>query len=477
MKSIDIESINNSKQDILIPEKSDNLTSENKKTNIKNITELSHYIKDFKLCNTLDLLIELGGSCYLKKEEQNFNMMNSKNTYLDVFGFMAGLSLIFFPVILLFGYNAKFPGIVYLIIYIILVILQLFNPIIKKLFRALKKKEDFEEFKNFINPIIKNNLSLINRSKFDSSNNYYDFEIKNCIDITGEIDMTKPPEFFIHKTYDNVRREINSVQKKLNTLVAINICPVKIYIADKATERKLELYCKNIAISWKEEIKYRDIYFRNFNFLFLLSIPLLSSTIFFKYLDVDIYNIEPKKLISCEQDLDSEYFLSLCSNFKPKITFFNGDQIIYKENCVSKADEKKLKIFNDNYSRTLGKKDEIRKKFIELGYKPKMDLYKNTLGNLKIHVYVNEYYNIQFNLQYELKHVEYVYTLGRNEFSFESEVNLNCTKEGLEKKGELNYLYIKYLEQPIIFGNYEQITFMVEFDGAKTMFGPELIRY
>lgn len=175
--------------------------------------------------------------------------------------------------------------------------------------------------------------------------------------------------------------------------------------------------------------------------------------------------------------MDSDNFLSLCSNLKPRITFFNGDQIIYKDKCVTKADEKKLKIFNDNYSRTLGKKDEVRKKFIELGYKPKIDLYKNTLGNLKIHVYVNDYYNIEFNLEYELKHVDYVYTLGRNQFSFESEANLNCTKEGLEKKGELNYLYIKYLEEPIIFGNYNQITFMVEFDGAKTVFGPELIRY
>ena len=139
MKSIDIESINNSKQDILIPEKSDNLTSDNKKTNIKNITELSHYIKDLKYCNIVDLGVEQTGLCYLKKNEKNFDIMKTQS-FLDVFGFMAGVSSIFFPVILLFGYNAKFPGIVYFIIYIILVILQFFNPIIKKLFRALKKR-------------------------------------------------------------------------------------------------------------------------------------------------------------------------------------------------------------------------------------------------------------------------------------------------------------------------------------------------
>ena len=289
--------------------------------------------------------------------------------------------------------------------------------------------------------------------------------------------MTKPPEFIFHKTYDSAKREINSVKKKLNSLVAINICPVKIYTADKATERKIELFFKNIAICTKEEIYYRDIYFKNFNFLFLLTIPLLSSSLVFSSLKIDIYNIEPKKLISCEQDLDSDFFLSLCSELKPRITFFNGEKIIYNGNCVTKADEKKLKIFNDNYSRTLGQKDEERKKFLELGYKPKMDLYKKVLGNLKIHVYINFKYNIEFRLEYELKHVDYIYTYGRNQFSFESEPNLNCTKEGLEKKGELNYLYIKYLEEPIIFGNYNEMTFMVEFDGAKTVFGPELIRY
>ena len=147
----------------------------------------------------------------------------------------------------------------------------------------------------------------------------------------------------------------------MNSLVAINICPVKIYTADKATERKIELFFKNIALCTKEEINFRDIYFRNFNCLYLLTIPLLSSTIFFKYLGVDIYNIEPKKLISSEQDLDLDYFISLCSNLKPRFTFFNGDQIIYKDNCVSKADEKKLKFLTIIIHELSAKKMKLEK--------------------------------------------------------------------------------------------------------------------
>ena len=31
------------------------------------------------------------------------------------------------------------------------------------------------------------------------------------------------------------------------------------------------------------------------------------------------------------------------------------------------------------------------------------------------------------------------------------------------------------MEFPIIFGNYENLSFIVEFDGARTVFGPEII--
>jgi len=65
--------------------------------------------------------------------------------------------------------------------------------------------------------------------------------------------MTKPPEYLFSKTYDNVKREINSEQKKSNSLVAINICPIKIYTADKATERKIELFLKTFQFLGKKK--------------------------------------------------------------------------------------------------------------------------------------------------------------------------------------------------------------------------------
>ena len=433
----------------------------------------------------MDLFAEGIGSYYLTNEGHNnsflkgtsIDKIKKPSEYLNLIGFLAGFSILFFPIFYCIGYELNLPGFVYLITYLILVFLQFLNPAVKKLFQA-RKKENFEIFKKFIDLIIKNNLLLSYEGKSEISEvkELYDFEVKNSIDISGEYDMTKPPEFLFHQCPNRTtERYTNTQQNKLSSLIVINICPVEIYTVDRDTERMIELYSKNISIIFKQCFNFSEIYFRNFNCLFLLSIPFLSSSFAFNCLSVDYYNIEQKKLISCVQDLDTNYYLQLCSDLKPKFTLCNGEEIIFEENCIAKADKEKLKLFNENYSKTLCQKDEERKKLIEFGYEPQMDLYNKTLGNLQIHIYVNEFYNIAVTLQYDLKGVAYTYTYGRNYFSFQSEVNINCTKEGLVKVGELNYLYIKFLEHPIIFGDYNNLSFTVEFDGAKTVFGPEAI--
>ena len=469
----------NSKEELLINEKKDNSTSNNNQRKIKSIGELEKYMPNLKICQALDSLDEKYETYLLSRDERNISLLKGTvlnkaylklSDLLNTIGLIAGMSIISIPAVYYIGYQFEFPGYVYLIIYLICLFLQFLNPAVKKQIQSIKKK-DFEDFKKRINEIITNNLAFgyVGKSELSEVKEVYEFEIKNSIDITGEYDMTKPPEFFVRR-----RERIKySQERKLSSLVAINICPVKIYTCDIETERKIQLYCKNIVILAKKDIGFRDIYFRNFNFLFLMSIPFLSSSLVFSCLSVDIYHIEPKKLISCEQDLDTKYYLTLCSDLKPNFILCNGEKIIFEENCVAKGDEEKLKIFNENYIKTLCIKDEERKKLIDSGFKPNTDLYKKTLGNLQIHVYVNEYYNIAVKLEYDLKGVDYTYTYGRNSFSFQSEVHINCTKEGLVKVGNKNYLYIKYLEHPIIFGDYNSVVFTVEFDGAKAVFGPD----
>ena len=64
---------------------------------------------------------------------------------------------------------------------------------------------------------------------------------------------------------------------------------------------------------------------------------------------------------------------------------------------------------------------------------------------------------------------------GRNHSIITDDVHLECEKEGLEKEGELNYLYIKYLEEPFIIGNYEALSFGIQYKTSKFFFGPEVI--
>ena len=324
--------------------------------------------------------------------------------------------------------------------------------------------------------ITKTNVYFINGKKKDKPIEDMEFILKNCIDISGEINMTIPPEFCWVKKFNKTNKISNIQQKELNPLIRISICPIQLFTVDKSTERKAEVYIKYYTYLFKKpNILYNEIIFRQFNYFYLLSILFLSSSLFVLFLGIDNYNIEPKKICSCDQDLDTDYYLTLCSNLKPKYTFYTGDQIIYKEDCITKAEEEKVNLFYEKYLRILGKKDNIRDKLLEIGYIPKKELYNKTLGHLSINVYINNNYNIEFILQYELKNVEYSYSRGRNFFSFQCEVNLDCTKQGIEKVGELNYLYIKYLEYPIIFGNYDDLNFIVEFEGAKTVFGPEII--
>ena len=355
--------------------------------------------------------------------------------------------------------------------------LQFLNPMLKKFFN-LKKINSFEIINTKINQLVKTNAFFKIGKKKDINEEDMEFILKNCIDISGEIDMTKPPKFYWErdKSYKTTKI-LNNKQTSLNSLVGISICPLQLFSVDKSTIRKIEVFIKNYSYLYKNPmITYKEIFFREFNYWYLLSIPFLCSSIFFSLIKFDFYNIEPKKICSCDLDLDTNYYLSLCSNLIPKFTFYTGKQINFKqEECITKADEKKLVIFYEKFSKILGKKDKSRELLIEYGYIPNKELYSNTFGHLSIRVYVNQFYNIEFVLRYELKNVAYSYSLGRNHFSLQCEPNIDCTKQGLEKEGDLNYLYIKYLKYPIIFGDYNTLSFVVEFAGARTFFGPEII--
>ena len=123
---------------------------------------------------------------YNEKEEYK------KYNYLELIGFYSGFSITFF-VFLIFLYLAN--AIAFFVVYFILVGLQFLHPEIKRLLKARKhNKKDFEEFQNKINFMTKRNLSY--KKRFNKENSFK-FIVKNYIDISGELEMTKPQKELI----------------------------------------------------------------------------------------------------------------------------------------------------------------------------------------------------------------------------------------------------------------------------------------
>lgn len=457
--------LDNSQKEILININDELIENDN--NNKDDINELIKFFPDFKECTLSQWVEEKGPVCVLNEKEKSKSL-------LEPLGIFAGFSIFFLPIVACICIQTSL-WILFPIIYILFVILQFFSPQIKDYYNSRDNKTKFfKEFEKNIIEMVKTNIYFI---KDNENEGYFEFVIKNSIDISGEIDMTKPPKFYYEENNYNERKKIiNSGQQKLNNSVFIITCYPRIYTIDKQTNKKLELYIENYGFIRKNPaINYNVHFYRNFKYIDLICIPFLFSSFYFKYYGSDVYYIEPRKIISCE-DLDNNYNLSICSNLKPKYTFYTGEEIIFKEGCIiNKADEEKVKIFNENYFSKLGQEEGYRDKLNKLGIFPNKSLYSEVLGNLYISVFITKYYTIECNLKYDLKGVEYSYTVGRNRAIITDDVHLECKKEGLEKKGDLNYLYIKYLEKPFIIGNYNALTFEILYKKTKLIFGPEII--
>ena len=389
----------------------------------------------------------------------NEKIETKKYTFSEKIGNASGYSIVLFLFFLLIFSQSV---VAFFIIYFILVGLQFFHPEIKLLFKAKElNKKDFEEFQNKINDMTKANISFETQHKNEKS---FDFVVKNYMDISGELDMTKPP-----KGNNSVAKKKNFQQKSLNNKVIIITSSTRLYTIDKETEKKIELYKKEFGVVRKmpENISYVGEYYRKCNYCYLISTLFLCSSYFFSNLGVDVYYIEPRKIISCEEDLNDNYYVSLSLSFIPKYTFYTGEQVLFNDNCIIKADNEKLKEFNDNYNKMmkiinerLEKEKKRGEKFKELGIYRGLELYHNTLGNLEIKAFISDYERIELDLIYCLDgYVKVTYLNYPNHVQISDKISFDCLKEGLEKKGKLTYLYIKYLKEPIIIGNYNALSY------------------
>ena len=285
--------------------------------------------------------------------------------------------------------------------------------------------------------------------------------------------MTKPP-----KGNNSDKKKIKYNQKKINNKVIIMTNYTRLYTIDKETEKIMELYNKEFGIEQKipKNIAFTGKYYRKCNYFYLISTLFLCSSIFFACLGVD--NIEPRKIISCEEDLDNNFYISLCLNFRPKYTFYTGEQVLFNDNCIIKEDEEKVKEFNDNYNKMLKvinqreeEEKKLEEKFNKLGISRGCVLFYNTLGNLRIKAFISGYEKIVIDLLYVLDGYKDIISLTyQNSLQITDDIDLDCLKEGFEREGELTYLYIKYLKYPIIIGDFNALTYSFSYRGKENTF-------
>ena len=265
MKSndIDMEITGNSKEEILVKEKEK--VDKEKIPKIKNIEELTKYIPELKHIKALDYFTEQFYHGYSKKSDKPFDIWKINTfTLQEKIGFYTGFGIFFIPVLIYF----LSINILFFFIYIIAVCLQYFNPLVKKILES-KNNKSFEEFKKKMDQITKTNVYFINGKKKDKPIEDMEFILKNCIDISGEINMTIPPEFCWVKKFNKTNKISNIQQKELNPLIRISICPIQLFTVDKSTERKAEVYIKYYTYLFKKpNILYNEIFFRQFNYFY-----------------------------------------------------------------------------------------------------------------------------------------------------------------------------------------------------------------
>lgn len=464
MSSLKLEVSNEPEKKELLDEEEEPIENNNDNIEINYEYELQKCFPNLKECPEL---YEYIGDFYpkydVKIESQHYN-------YLEWISIGSGYSIAFFIFFIFIAFANAFA---FFTIYFILVGLQFFHPEFKKLFKATRpNKIDFEEFQKKINDITKANISF--KTRYNNKNSYK-FVVKNYIDVSGELDMTKPP-----KGINSEKKTINNNKKSLKNKVIIMTCPTRLYTIDKETKKKIEIYDKEFGVFRKmpKNLTYIGKFYREFNYFSLISILFLSSSIFYECLGADIYYIEPRKIISCEEDLNNNFYASLCINFRPKYIFYTGEQIIFNDNCIIKAEDEKVKEFNDNYDKMIKKinqrlEEENKKEeeFKKLGIYRGLVLYHKALGNLKIKASIKGYETIEIDLVYCLDgQVEITYLNYPNRLIITDKIYFDCLKEGLVKEGNLTYLYIKYLKEPIIIGNYYALSYTFSYRGEEHTF-------
>ena len=346
--------------------------------------------------------------------------------------------------------------------------------------RRILKNNKFKEtsIKSLFTKRVKNLHEIFVESKDDLK-----FSVKNSIDITGTVDLTKPPPFiFEMRNKDNILEgfaRIKNNSNNLNNIVSIHFGYEKPYIIDKESDSFFLTYVDKASLSWKisNDDNYRTYEFlRQFDLKVYLSIIFLVFELYLQYGKNDKYSIIQRKIISFNKDLNTEGILEKTKPFRPRLINFNSEVIVFpQEDIYQKADEKEYeKILND-YEEKFYKIPEL---YDSLGIHEGDILFSRDFEFSNITVQIREKYTLYVFIKFiATKENHTFYWEGKTSQSDSyqiGKVDINCTKPNHVEttKDGTSIIHIKYVKYPLEAKSINDYKTLLKYNDSEIIFGP-----
>ena len=308
------------------------------------------------------------------------------------------------------------------------------------------------------------------------------FNVKNSIDITGTVDLTKPPPFYFEmKDKGNILEgfvKIKNNDSNLNNIVSIHLGYEKTYIIDKESELFFEKYV-NRALDWKicnDKFYSTYIFLRKFDLKAYLSIIFLVFEFYLHFSKRDEYSIIQRKIISFNKDLNTEEILEKTKPFRPRLINIDNEVIEFTpEDIYQKADEKEFAKFVNDYEDIFETKPKL---YESLGIKEGMELFNKDFDYINVRAQVCEKYTIAIIVSFiaSIKEHTFVWvgnTSKRTVFPI-GKVDVSCNKPSYVEEGldGMKIIHIKYATYPFEVKLLNDFKTFLKYEETQTVFGP-----
>lgn len=311
------------------------------------------------------------------------------------------------------------------------------------------------------------------------------FNIKNSIDITGYVDLTKPPPYYFEEiprgsVFKEKYAKIKNNNSTISNIVSIHFGYEKYYIIDKDSQTFMTKYLKNAANKFIiSSVKYYTTFefLRNFDIKTYISIIFLVFDFYIFLGRKDKYSIIQRKLISFNKDLNTQEILEKTKPFRPKLININNEVIEFTEDDIyHKADEKEYEEFMNNFEEKFDKEIQM---YESLGIKEGDILYNEDFDYINVKAKVEDQFYVTIIVTFDAKIQEHTFVWegnasGRCVFPL-GKVDLNYKEENHVEKREdgTNVIHIKYIPLPFEVKLLDDFKSFLKFEKTQTIFGPK----